>query len=91
MNHRPGISEELRPYVDRGEAEAFNRLGERLEAERPVPRAAFRAELKGLLASKRARWRPRRLGVAVASYVGSGVLVLGVAALGLTGAGPLGY
>ena len=91
MSERGGISHELRPYVDRGEAEAVDRIGDRLEAERPVPRAGFRAELKARLASAPTSWRPRRLRLAVAAYAGSGFLLLAVAALGLAGSGPLGY
>lgn len=91
MSSGNGISEELRPYVDRGEIEGVDRVGERLEVERPVPRAAFRAELQSRLAGARAPWRPRRLGFAVAAYAGSGFLLLAIAALGLTKSGPLGY
>jgi hypothetical protein len=91
VSGRGGISDELRPYVDRGEAEAIDRIGERLEAERPNPRAGFRAELKARLASAPASWRPQRLRLAVAAYLGSGLLLLAVAALGVGGAGPLAY
>ena len=86
-----GLSDELRPYVDRHEAEEIDRLGEHLLAERPRPRPAFRAELRARLSAKapaREQWRPKRLGVLVASYLGSGFALLAVAALGLTGAGP---
>ncbi len=86
---------ELRPYVDRGEADDLNELAERLEGERPVPRAGFRAELKAQLIEAESRrpvaWRPRHLGRLVAGYCGAGSLLLAVAALGLTGAGPLGF
>jgi hypothetical protein len=91
MNGPGGISDELRPYVDRPETDGIDRVGERLEKERPVPRAAFRAELQSSLVASRTPWRPRRLGRAIAAYAGSGFLLLAVAALGLTGAGPLGY
>jgi hypothetical protein len=88
-----GISDELRPYVDRSEAEGIDRVGERLEAARPIPRAAFRAELRarlGRLGTAEPRWRPRHLGRLVAAYVGSGLLLLAVAGIGLAGVGPLG-
>jgi hypothetical protein len=92
---RPGgISDELRPYVDRDEAAGIDRLGERLLTERPFPRAAFRAELRARLrerASARPAWRPRHLRRLVAAYVGSGLLLLVIAAIGLAGAGPLAY
>jgi hypothetical protein len=85
------ISDELRPYVDRAEVEGIDEIGRRLEAERPIPRAAFRAELQSSLVGARTPWRPRRLGFSVAAYMASGFLLLAVAALGLSGAGPLGY
>jgi hypothetical protein len=90
-----GISEELRPYIDRGEAEGIDRTAERLAAERPIPRAQFRADLRAhlleLSGRAPAQWRPRRLGRLVAAYVGSGAVLLAVAAIGLAGAGPLAY
>jgi len=91
MSPGDGISRELRPYVDSAESEALDRVGERLERERPIPRPAFRSALGVTLSRRREPWRPRRLGLAVATYVGSGLLVLAVAALGLGGTGPLGY
>jgi hypothetical protein len=93
INPRKRISDELRPYVDLSEAEAIDRTGERLFSERPVPRAAFRAELRAHLGeelgSARSAWRPRRLRVLVSAYAGSGLVLLLVAAIGLAGAGPL--
>lgn len=89
---RPGIADELRPYVDNAEAQAFNAIAERLLEERPVPRAGFRAELHARLVQlgeKRLRSRPRNLRVLVAAYAGSGTACLAIAAMGLTGAGPL--
>ena len=63
----------------------------RLESERPVPRAAFRGELRRRLAS-RARVRPeapRHLRLAITAYAGSGLVLLAIAAVGLAGIGPL--
>jgi hypothetical protein len=91
MSERDRISRELRPYVDRGEAEGIDRVGERLQVERPVPRAGFRAELRARLAAAPALWRPRRLRLTVAAYLASGLVLLAVAALGLAGAGLLAY
>jgi hypothetical protein len=91
VSERGGISHELRPYVDRGEADAIDRIGKRLTGERPVPTASFRAELKRRLASAPTEWRPRRLRLTVAAYFASGLLLLAIAALGLMGSGPLGY
>lgn len=89
------ISDELRPYIDNSECDGIDDLGERLLRERPVPRAGFRAELGAQLRQQEARrvpsWRPKRLGVAIAAYASSGLVLLAVAALGLAGAGPLGY
>lgn len=87
-------SDELRDYLDREDADAVDALATRLEAERPTPRAGFRAELRARLlhqAPGQTGWRPRRLRLLVASYVGSGLTLLLVAAVGLAGAGPLGY
>ena len=60
-----------------------------LSAERPVPRAGFRAELRLSLLRGRAARRPRRLSLLIAAYTGSGSLLIVVAALGLGGVGPL--
>jgi hypothetical protein len=90
---RPGgVSDELRPYVDRSEAESIDQVAARLERERPRPRPAFRSELRARLdrrASERPVWRPRRLRVLVGAYLGSGLLLMGIAAIGLAGVGPL--
>ena len=66
-------------------------LARRLERERPVPQAGFRARLRSSLleadtehASTRARARMQ-----VAAYAGSGAALLVVAALGVSGLGPL--
>jgi hypothetical protein len=66
-------------------------LGGRLIGSRPAPRAAFRAELRqrlGLSSGHVSAPRPERLRVLIASYVGSGLLLLGVGAVGLAGFGP---
>lgn len=87
-----GIADELRPHVDKAEAQAINAVAERLIEERPVPRAGFRAELHARLVElgqRRLRSRPRNLRVLVAAYAGSGTACLAIAAIGLTGAGPL--
>jgi hypothetical protein len=89
-----GFSEELRPYVDKSEADGVDRIGERLLDAKPVPRTEFRTALHAHLSDlkqKPVAWRPRRLGRLVAAYAGSGFLLLLVAALGLAGAGPLAY
>lgn len=64
----------------------------RLEAERPVPRAAFRGDLRRrLMARGRERQSaPARLRLAITAYAGSGTALLAVAAAGLAGIGPFG-
>jgi hypothetical protein len=89
-----GFSEELRPYVDKSEAEGIDQTAERLLDAKPVPRTEFRTTLYAHLSDVRQKpvaWRPRRLGRLVAAYAGSGFVLLLVAALGLAGTGPLAY
>ena len=61
----------------------------RLEVERPVPRAAFRGELRRRLAAQGAS-RPvtRRLRLLIAACAGSGAVLLAIAAVGVAGVGP---
>jgi hypothetical protein len=68
----------------------LDRLIRRLDAERPVPRAAFRGELRRhLLESLDARPAPpRRLRLLIAAYGGSGLALLAIAAIGVAGTGP---
>ena len=91
---RRSYAAELRPYVDKPDIEAVNEVAERLLDAPPIPRAGFRAELKAHLVEREARggatWRPKRLGAAIAAYAGGGMTLLALAALGATGAGPLG-
>lgn len=66
-------------------------IARRLEAERPVPRAAFRGELRRqLLASGRPRTAPQRLRLLIGAYASGGTALLAVAAVGLAGLGPFG-
>jgi hypothetical protein len=67
-------------------------MAARPEAERPVPRAAFRGELRrSLLAgASRRQLAPPRLRLMVAALAGSGAVLLAIAAVGLAGVGPLG-
>ncbi|MGI9557920.1 MAG: hypothetical protein ACR2N5_08270 [Solirubrobacterales bacterium] len=89
--HRRRISDELRPYLDRAEAAEIDQVGELLDRTDPdPPPAAFRAELRARLVELEDQqpssgWRPRRLGLAVASYVGSGLILLAIAATGAVG------
>ena len=82
------------PFPDPGLASEQSRqlaeLARRLERERPLPRAGFRARRRaGLLrtAGERALVRGR-LRLRVAAYAGSGLTLLAIAALG-SRAGPL--
>ena len=61
----------------------------RLERERPVPRAAFRGELRRRLSADDRGPSPSRLRIWIGAYALSGVLLLSVAAAGVAGAGPL--
>jgi hypothetical protein len=72
------------------EKAAVTRLADRLERDRPVPRAAFRGELRRRLFGTpgERQWRPANLRLHVVAYSSSGVLLLLVAAFGLAGAGP---
>jgi hypothetical protein len=64
-------------------------LEARLRAERPLPSAAFRGDLRRALLDSPHASRPRRLRLLVTAYAGSGLALLLVAAVGLAGAGPL--
>jgi hypothetical protein len=90
MTDPRNIHSELEQPMSTEEREAVVRLAERLEHERPVPRAAFRGELRRSLLGPRSsrQIRPERLRVLVASYSGSGLVLLLVAGLGVAGSGP---
>lgn len=64
----------------------------RLEAERPIPRPAFRGDLRRHLVELTGSRRPTptRLRLAITAYAGSGTALLAVAAVGLAGVGPFG-
>jgi hypothetical protein len=62
-------------------------LAQRLTAERPVPAAAFRGDLRRMIASVPAQ--PRRLWFQAAMAAGSGAACFLVVGLGLLGAGPV--
>ena len=73
------------------EREDLAALGGRLISSRPAPRAGFRAELRQkirLAATGDPSPRPARLRVLIASYAGSGLLLLALASVGLAGLGP---
>jgi hypothetical protein len=66
-------------------------LAVRLERERPVPRAGFRAELRRQLLVSSRRWEsaPPRLRRLIYAYAGTGGTLLAVVAAGVSGLGPL--
>ena len=79
----PGLASEQDPQL----AEVAGRL----ERERPLPRAGFRAGLRARLlrtAGEQALVRGK-LRLRVAAYASSGIILLAIAALGVAGAGPL--
>jgi hypothetical protein len=84
---------DFEPGVPPAERVRLAEVADQLERDRPVPRAAFRGDLRRLLAdggrgsvvTTASRWR-----VLVAAYSGLGALLLAVAAIGLAGAGPFG-
>jgi hypothetical protein len=76
-----------RPSEENDDQRELERL---LFESRPVPRAAFRGELRRrLMASPRGVSRPERLRLLIAVHAGSGLALLAIAAIGLAGAGPL--
>jgi hypothetical protein len=79
----------LDPKAASEEDRVITEMAARLQASRPVPSAAFRGELRRTLLSGRIRSRPRALWLRVAAASGSGFVLLGTAALGVLGAGPL--
>ena len=80
-------NDDLEPGIKQDERAALLALGERLERDRPVPSAAFRGDLRRIVAGHRPPlpW----LRVRIAACVVSGAALLLVATLGVTGSGPL--
>lgn len=60
-----------------------------LVSEKPVPRAAFRGELRRALLSSPLASRPPRLRLLIGACATSGLALLLVAVVGVAGAGPL--
>lgn len=85
------VRRDLPPDLDRFEAEPLVALGLRLQARAPVPAPSFRGDLhRKLLGPGRQRVAPIAPSARILafSYVASGLLLLGIAAAGLAGAGP---
>jgi hypothetical protein len=90
MSENRRIENDLDPSLSAGERQVLGELGRHLLANRPVPRASFRGELRRLLAADAEPrvMRPARLRLLVALHAGSGFLLLAVAAAGRAGTGP---
>jgi hypothetical protein len=66
-------------------------LDQRLRRDRPAPSSSFTTRLRERLLERDAQARrPARLWLLVLVYVGSGVVLLLLAALGAAGGGPFG-
>jgi hypothetical protein len=81
-----GLSDELQPYVDRAEEDRFDRVGQLLREQRPVPSLDFAARL----AAGPEAEAPPDLGKQIAVSLLLGLALLGLALLGASGSGPLG-
>lgn len=85
------IGRDLPTDLDDQEREELATAGIRLQAQRPVPSAGFRGELRRALlsdATQIAPAPPRSVLALSASYAGVGIVLLGIAAAGVAGAGP---
>jgi hypothetical protein len=73
------------------EDQDLTQMTERLQAERPVPGAAFRGDLRRSLVTAKPSRRALapRVGVLIGAYAASGAALLAIAAIGLAGVGPL--
>lgn len=65
-------------------------LADRLARERPVPRPAFRGDLRRRLTDLRSAGvgRPRHLRLLIAANAGAGAVLLAIALIGVLGSGP---
>jgi hypothetical protein len=80
------IHGDLPPDLDPLERDHLATLGARLQSQRPVPAAAFRGELRRRIVTLPGSRRVRRQ---AAILFACGCALLGVAAIGVAGAGPL--
>jgi len=76
------------PGIPPDERDELERLASRLMAERPVPSAAFRGDLRRQIA-RAPRRRGAGLRLRVAAHLVSGFALLAVATLGVLDIGPL--
>jgi hypothetical protein len=90
------ISAELRPYVDRRDAEPIDEMGRRLEDARVAPARRFRDALRSSLLDAGEEplevdgRRPPHLWLSVLVCLLAGLALMAIAALGAYGTGPLG-
>jgi hypothetical protein len=84
--------QDFEPGLSAGERADLTAIGDRIQADRPVPHATFRGDLRRLLIertpSSRRRAASERWRVLTATYSALGALLLAVAAIGLVGVGP---
>lgn len=80
------LDSDLAPDLAPDERERLIAVAQRLQAERPVPRPAFRGDLRRRLIHDAP---PRALRARIAALAVSGAVLLLVAAMGALGAGPL--
>jgi hypothetical protein len=84
------MTRDLRDDLEPHDADELLPVAERLRASRPVPRAAWRGDLRRWLLSRAGAPRPRpaHLWARIGASFAAGTLLLSVAALGVGGAGP---
>ena len=84
---------DLRDDLEPNDADELLPIAERLVASRPVPRAAFRGDLKRHLLSEQLSpplvMRPSYLWARIGASFAAGTVLLAIAAIGVGGAGPL--
>jgi hypothetical protein len=87
MNDLPDIRHDLEP----GTPDELIQLAERLRDARPLPKPAFRGELRRRLVARSEHLvAPPRLRVLITRYAAAGTALLIVGAVSAAGAGPLG-
>jgi len=71
--------------------DGMDQIAARLQAERPIPRPAFRGEARRRLLANADRRpvAPPRLRLVIGAFASSGAALLAIAAIGLAGGGPL--
>jgi hypothetical protein len=79
--------DDFEPGISASERDQLERLAARLVTDRPVPRPAFRGEMRRQIATTEPVLPGLRL--RVATYLATGVALLAVAALGVNDVGPL--